>query len=151
MQLTPICSTHNNLGFERIFDHLERALNNSKPLPDKYPPHNIIKTDVNRYVVEIAVAGFTKDDIEIIVENDNLEVKGSKIEKESTVKYVHRGIATRSFTKIIQLADTIEVREASLQGGILTIELENVVPEHKKPKRIEIKTSSDDKSQLLKG
>lgn len=139
------------LGFERILNDIERAFDSiEKPVvQNTYPPHNIIKADANHYVVELAVAGFTKDEIDVTVEDGCLKIKGSKVEKESTVEYLHRGIGTRAFTKTIQIADTIEVRGAELTDGILRIGLENVIPEHKKPKKVEIGTQLDFKKQEL--
>lgn len=145
-QLTPMYN--NTLGFERIFDHLERAIVNTKSAADKYPPHNIIKKNENNYVVELAVAGFTKDEIDITVENSNLTIKGMHIEKDSDIEYLYRGIGTRSFTKTIKLADTIVVQGAEFKDGILTITLENIVPENKKPRKIEISYKESPK-QLL--
>lgn len=156
MQLGTITQlTNNTLGFEKIFDHLERAIvsSNTKQMTDKYPPHNIIKTGEHVYVVELAIAGFSKDDIEILVEDGYLKIKGSKTEGTPNLQYIHRGIGLRSFTKTLQLADTIEVRGADLKDGILSIILENVVPENKKPKKIDIGLNNNGviKDQLLKG
>ena len=126
------------LGFERMFDDVEKYLSMDVQKTSTFPPHNIIKLDDNRYVVELAVAGFAKDEIEITVEDGTLTVKGEKKEKETDVIYLHRGIGTRSFTKTLTVADTIEVRGAEFKDGILRIGLENVIPENKKPRKIEI-------------
>jgi molecular chaperone IbpA len=103
-----------------------------------FPPHNIVKLDESRYIVEMAVAGFSKDEIEITINDGTLTVKGVKTDKEESVTYIHRGIGTRSFTKTLTVADTIEVRGADFKDGILTIGLENIIPESKKPRKIEI-------------
>lgn len=139
------------LGFERILNDIEKVFDSiEKPIVQpSYPPHNIVKTDANRYVVELAVAGFAKEDIDVTVEDGCLKIKGSKIEKDSTIEYLYRGIGNRSFTKTIQIADTIEVRGAELKDGILRIGLENVIPEDKKPKKIEIGNTIDFNPQLL--
>ena len=108
------------------------------PVSSSFPPHNILKLDESHYVVELAVAGFSKSEIEITVENGNLTIKGEKKEKDTEVTYLHRGIGTRSFTKTLTVADTIEVKGAEFKDGILRIGLENIVPEHKKPRKIEI-------------
>jgi molecular chaperone IbpA len=122
---------HTTLGFERFFDDVERLLaSDVAKVSSSFPPHNILKLDESRYVVELAVAGFSKDEIEITVENGSLTVKGERKEKDADVQYLHRGIGTRSFTKTLTVADTIEVKGAEFKDGILRIGLENIVPEH---------------------
>jgi molecular chaperone IbpA len=103
-----------------------------------FPPHNILKLDDNRYMVELAVAGFSKNEIDITIEDGSLIIKGEKEEKETDVQYLHKGIGTRSFTKTLRIADTVEVRGAEFADGILKIGLENIVPDHKKPRKVEI-------------
>jgi molecular chaperone IbpA len=142
---------HTTLGFERFFDDVERLLaSDVAKVSSSFPPHNILKLDESRYVVELAVAGFSKDEIEISVEEGTLTVKGEKEEKESSVQYLHKGIGTRSFTKTLTIADTIEVKGAEFKDGILRIGLENIIPEHKKPRKVEIGTELKEfKPQLL--
>jgi molecular chaperone IbpA len=142
---------HTTLGFERFFDDVEKLLaSDVAKVSTSFPPHNIIKLDESRYVVELAVAGFSKNEIEISVENGTLTVKGEKQEKESSVQYLHKGIGTRSFTKSLTIADTVEVKGAEFKDGILRIGLENVIPEHKKPRKIEIGSELKEfKPQLL--
>ena len=131
--------THTTLGFERFFDDVEKLLaSDVAKVSTSFPPHNIIKLDESRYVVELAVAGFSKDEIDITVEDGSLIVKGEKKDKDTEVTYLHRGIGTRSFTKTLTVADTIEVKGAEFKDGILRIGLENIIPEHKKPRKIEI-------------
>ena len=138
------------LGFERMFDDVEKYLSMDVQKTSTFPPHNIIKLDDNRYVVELAVAGFAKDEIEITAEDGTLTVKGERKEKETDVTYLHRGIGTRSFTKTLTVADTIEVRGAEFKDGILRIGLENIIPDHKKPRKIEISNELKEfKPQLL--
>lgn len=143
--------THSHLGFERFFDDVERIMKNELPkVTSTFPPHNIIKLDDNRYLVELAVAGFSKEEIDISVEDNKLTIKGEKKEKEANLTYIHRGIGTRSFTKELTIADTVEVRGAEFKDGILRIGLENVIPDHKKPRKIEIgKELKEFKPQLL--
>jgi molecular chaperone IbpA len=125
------------VGFDQLFNELERLVEGTQQSRNtSFPPHNIIKVDDNRYVVEMAVAGFSQDEVTVEIEDGTLIVKGEKTDK-SEVNYVYRGIGTRSFTKSIRLNDTIEVRGAQFKDGILKIGLENVVPDHKKPRRIE--------------
>jgi len=127
---------HQTLGFENFLRDVEAILNDSKPTTN-FPPHNIIKADENKYVVELAVAGFSKDEIDIQVLDNTLTIKGEKQEKDE-YQYLHRGIGTRSFTKSITIADTIAVKGAEFKDGILRIGLENIIPEHRKPRKIEI-------------
>jgi molecular chaperone IbpA len=142
---------HTTLGFERFFDDVERLLaSDVAKVSSSFPPHNILKLDESRYVVELAVAGFSKDEIEITVENGSLTVKGERKEKDADVQYLHRGIGTRSFTKTLTVADTIEVKGAEFKDGILRIGLENIIPEHKKPRKVEIGNELKEfKPQLL--
>lgn len=125
------------VGFDNIFNELERLVDGTTPTRNtSFPPHNIIKVDDNKYVVEMAVAGFGQDEVDVEIQDGILIVKGEK-KDQAEVDYLYRGIATRSFTKSIRLSDTIEVRGAQFKDGILKIGLENVIPEHKKPRKIE--------------
>ena len=142
---------HTTSGFERFFDDVERLLaSDVAKVSSSFPPHNILKLDESRYVVELAIAGFSKDEIEITVEDGTLTVRGDKKEKDTDVQYLHRGIGTRSFTKTLTVADTIEVKGAEFKDGILRIGLENIIPEHKKPRKVEIGNELKEfKPQLL--
>ena len=128
---------HQTLGFENFIRDVESILNDTKPVTN-FPPHNIIKLDDNKYVVELAVAGFGKDESDIQVQENTLTIKGEKIEGTPNLEYLHRGIGTRSFTKTITIADTIQVKGAEFKDGILRVGLENIIPEHKKARKIEI-------------
>jgi len=142
---------HTTLGFENFFRDVEKLLDMdvSKTNPS-FPPHNIIKLDDTHYVVELAVAGFSKDEIEITTQDGTLTIKGDKQEGQANLQYLHRGIGTRSFTKQLTIADTVEVRGAEFKDGILRVGLENVIPEHKKPRKIEISNELKEfKPQLL--
>ncbi len=121
------------VGFDRLFSAIEAL----EKTTSTYPPHNIIKIDDNRYVVEMAIAGFTKDDVDIELNDGTLIIRGERKTKED-VNYLYCGIAKRNFTKSIRLIDTIEVRGAEFKDGILKIGLENVIPDHKKPRKIDI-------------
>ena len=137
------------LGFDKFFDDVEKLLTMDIQ-KSTFPPHNILKLDDTRYIVELAIAGFSKDEIDISVNAGVLTVKGEKEDKESDVQYLHKGIGTRSFTKTITVADTIEVKGAEFIDGILRIGLENVIPEHKKPRKIAIgENLKEFKPQLL--
>jgi molecular chaperone IbpA len=136
-RLTPLY--HTTLGFENLFDEVEKLLNSDfKTTTTTFPPHNILKLDDNHYVVELAVAGFSKDDIEVSVNDGELVIKGNKEDKAESGEYLHRGIGLRSFTKTLRIADTVEVRGAEYKDGILRVGLENIIPDHKKPRKIEI-------------
>ena len=138
---------YRTVGFDNMLNNIDALLNSTT---DKYPPHNIKSLSDTSYVVEIAVAGFKRGDIEITLENGVLTVKAAaKIECEPNVKYLHRGIGTRAFTKILRLADTVVVLGAEMEDGILYIHLENVIPEKQKSKKIEIKSVSPETRQLL--
>lgn len=122
------------VGLERLLKDMERTTSDYQ-LSNKYPPHNIIKYNDNEYVVELAVAGFSKDELEITVEDCVLIMTGNKT-KVNGNEYLHRGISAKSFKKTIKLADTVVVKDAEFNDGILSVYLENVIPEHKKPKKI---------------
>ena len=126
------------VGFDNLFNEIERLVEGTQPAPS-FPPHNIVKVTDNNYVVELAVAGFSKDEIDIQLDDGNLIIKGEKKDKEG-IEYVYRGIATRSFTKKIRLMETIEVRGAEFKDCILRIGLENIIPDHKKPRKIQIES-----------
>lgn len=123
------------VGFDRVFDRMNAAskLTNAQ----KYPPYNIIKTDENDYLIELAVAGFGHDDIDIELHDGVLTVSG-KVEATAEDNYVYKGIANRSFERRFTLADTVEVEGVDLHQGILAIKLKNVIPEEKKPRKIPI-------------
>ena len=125
------------VGFDTMFDELLRAAGQKAT---NYPPHNLIQLTEDRYIVELAVAGFSEGEIDITVENNILIVSGSKLrnEEESHI-YHHRGISSRDFIRPFPLAEYVEVVNANCQNGILSITLERLIPEDKKPKRIAIK------------
>lgn len=138
------------VGFDHLFNELERLVEGTTPQRNtSFPPHNIIKIDDSKYVVEMAVAGFGQDEIDVEFQDGTLVVKGEK-KDHTEVEYLYRGIATRSFTKSLRLSESIEVRGAQFKDGILKIALENVIPEHKKPRKIELgKELNFTKKQLL--
>lgn len=132
--LNPFLSSW-TVGFDRHFQLLEELRNASKPT---YPPYNIIQVDDEEtYLIEIAAAGFTKEDIDIVYKENQLTVTGKK--DTDAADYVHKGIAARDFEQNFALADDVKVISASMQDGILSIRLEREIPEHKKPRTIEIK------------
>lgn len=125
------------IGFESVLKEIDDLL--AAPLNNQtFPPHNIIKLDDYQYIVELAIAGFNKQEVTITLKDGLLEIKGQKNPDDAEVQYLHKGIGTRSFIKTIRLADTVEVKGAEFKDGILRIGLENVIPESKKPRNIEI-------------
>jgi molecular chaperone IbpA len=129
------------LGFESMLRDIESIMQNSvETVSDKFPPHNIIKVNDTHYMVELAIAGFDEKEVDITVKDGLMTIKGEKQQADNEVNYLHKGIGTRSFSKTIRLADTIEVQGAAFKNGILSIGLENIIPESKKPKKIEIGT-----------
>ena len=132
-----------SVGFDRLFDMLE----NSNFGGENYPPFDLIKLDDNRYRIEVAVAGFGKDDIEITSQQNQLLVRGQKTDEDGS-NYVHRGIANRSFERRFALADHIQVRGADLKDGMLSIELVREIPEAMKPRKIEIGGSQPKHDQI---
>lgn len=133
------------IGFDRLFDALESIERNTTN--NTYPPHNIVKVDDNNYIVELAVAGFKEDEIEIEKVKNELVIKGDKKESDAR-NFLHRGIATRTFRKTVQLASSVQVNGASLQDGILSVELENIIPKEDLPKRIPIASKAKKKVLL---
>lgn len=137
------------VGFDKLFDNLDTLLQVDTNI-DKYPPHNMISVESNKYVIELALAGFKEDDIDITVDKGMLMVKSvAKLENEPKVQYIHRGIAKRSFTKSFKLADTVVVSSADFKDGILSIHLENIIPDEQKPRKIEIGKKTSGKSEFL--
>ncbi len=135
------------VGFDRYFDAFEALDKAITTHTTNYPPHNIVKNDDNNYIVELAVAGFKEEEIEVELVKNELVIRGNK-PVEDTRSFLHRGIATRSFKKIVHLVDTIKVKGARLDNGILSVALENVIPKDDLPKRIPITTVSKKKELL---
>ena len=133
------------IGFEEMFNRLS-ALSDMRTTGN-YPPYNIIQENDTECIVEMAVAGFSSDDLDIEVENNKLTVIGKKDVKMDDAKYRHQGIAYRNFSRSFALADHIEVNGASVNDGVLRIYLEQQVPEELQPKKIEI---TSDKQFLSK-
>ena len=128
------------VGFDRVFDKLV-DYGNTNYETGGFPPYNIRKTDDFKHVIEIALAGFSKDEIEVVLTDGVLEIKSSELPTTDKPKddLIHKGIAKRAFTRKFTLADDIEVKDAKLENGLLRIDLEQIVPEHKKPKTIKVK------------
>lgn len=130
------------VGFDRLFDMLENS--NVGNGGENYPPFDLIKTGENDYRIELAVAGFKADEIDITAQQNVLIVSGRKKEEseDEGSDYIYRGIATRSFERRFALADHIQVSGADMKDGMLSVELVREIPEAMKPKKIEIGSSS---------
>jgi molecular chaperone IbpA len=120
-----------------MFDELNRTFANSK-VTGNYPPHNVVQLDDTHFVVEVAVAGFAENEIDVELKDNVLTIKGEQAKTEAERNYVHKGISTRNFTQTFSLADNVEVRGATVQNGILSIALEQQIPEEEQPKKIAI-------------
>tara|TARA_B100000519_G_scaffold62051_1_gene52539 strand:+ start:344 stop:778 length:435 start_codon:yes stop_codon:yes gene_type:complete len=130
-QLTPYA-----VGYDKVFDNLSRYVDNSVTSTG-FPPYNIRKEGDYHYVIEMALAGFSKEDIEIEVADGTLSVRSDK--KDDASDNLYRGISFRKFNRKFTLSDDIVVNDAALDNGMLTINLERIVPEEKKPRLIEVK------------
>jgi molecular chaperone IbpA len=139
-QLRPV-----TIGFDNVFDHFERMFDDdfrTLSVPN-FPPYNIVKTGSNTYDVELALAGYSKKDIDISLEEGVLTIKSIKSKEEKEVEdnngVLHQGIAKRYFSKAFTIADDVEVKAAELKDGLLKVSMERIIPEHKKARTIDIK------------
>jgi molecular chaperone IbpA len=138
LDLTPY--RRSTIGFDRLFDLLETSARNAGS--DNYPPFNLERVAEDRYRITLAVAGFTRDEIEITAQQNLLLVTGRKEEKKQEGEFLHIGIANRSFERRFELADFVLVEDARLNDGLLVIDLVREVPEAMKPKTVAIKTGA---------
>jgi molecular chaperone IbpA len=121
------------IGFDRMFNTVENRFQNN------YPPYNVIKHSENSYEIEIAVAGFSIEDIEVEVDQNELTIRGQRKQEETTEKeYLHRGLAYREFQKSFTLAEHMQVGEAVIQDGVLSIKVTRLIPEALKPRKIQV-------------
>ena len=137
------------VGFDRLFDMLENS-SFGQGQQENYPPFDLVKEGDNQFRIELAVAGFKPDEIDITAQQNVLIVSGRKAE-ESEQKgsdYIYRGIANRSFERRFALADHIQVRGADLKDGLLAIELVREIPEAMKPRKIDIGGGAEKKEQI---
>lgn len=134
------------IGFDRMLDRMNAVNNTTQRNTSNYPPYNIVKVDEDNFNIELALAGFTDKDIDITLKDGVLYVEGNQGDNDERT-YLHRGLSARSFRRSFTIADTIVVNGADFVNGILTISLENVIPEEKKPRKIAI----NNKAELLNG
>jgi molecular chaperone IbpA len=121
------------IGFDRIFHDVENRISTN------YPPYNVIKNSEHDFEIEIAVAGFEKNNLSVEVDQDQLIVKGCRSKDDDASKYLYRGLAARDFEKSWTLADHMEVKDVELTNGILSIKITRIIPEALKPRIIDIK------------
>ena len=135
-QLRPV-----TVGFDPIFDHFERMFDNDTLMTPSvnYPPYNIVKTGDFTYNIEVALAGFSKKDIEVNYADNTLTIKSIHEKEEDKEGVLHKGISKRHFTRSFTIAEDVEVKGAELKDGLLQVELEKIIPESKKPRTIDIK------------
>ena len=133
-----------SVGFDSIFDEFDRMLESTERYNTNYPPYNIHRVDDHNYRIEVALAGYSKDDIEIELKENNLTVRNQPKEKvvnENGNGVIHKGISTRQFERSFTISEDIKVKDAELKNGLLTIDLERIIPEEKKARLISIKYS----------
>ena len=125
------------IGFDRVFDAVQRLHTVEGGQSNSFPPYNIKKLDDENYEITLALAGFKKSELSVVVEDGNLVVKGEQEKSED--EFLHKGIAERNFTRTWALADEVKVSGSKLEDGVLTISLVHEIPEEKKPVDIKIK------------
>lgn len=130
------------VGFDHLLNELDHV---AKHANDHYPPHNIIKTDDTDYLIELAVAGFTRDEISIEVKDRTLTITGEHVSKGR--EYIHRGISTKKFKRTFRLSEHVHVDGADLVDGILAVKLKYVVPEEMRPRKIAIGHYEESKNE----
>ena len=126
------------VGFDNVFELMDRFLD-GQSVNNNYPPYNIYKNGESKYSIELAIAGFGEDEVEVKYSDNTLTITGNKEEKGDT-DVLHRGIANRNFTRTFNIADDVIVNSGSLKNGVLSIELEKIIPDEKKERVIKIKS-----------
>ena len=125
-----------SIGFDRMFD----MMSGNVPTTPNYPPYNIVKHSDDKYTIEIAVAGFSKDEIDVETKENTLLIESkSRPEGDDDKEFLHKGISNRAFKKAFTISDDVVVNGADMKDGILKIEMERIIPEEQKPKVIKIK------------
>src|SRR5947209_19982291 len=138
--LTPFYRS--TVGFDRLFSLLDQASSDGSP---GYPPYNIERTGENAYRISVAVSGFAREELSIVAKENTLTIKGEKVANENSKgqsEVLYRGIAARAFERVFQLADFVIVKNASLEHGLLHVDLVREIPEAKKPRNIPITTNA---------
>ena len=130
-----------SVGFDSIFEEFDRMLESTERYNSNYPPYNIRKINENDYKIEVALAGYSKDDIELELKDSTLTVRNKQKEKvvnDDSNGVIHKGISTRQFERAFTIAEDIKVKNAELKNGLLLINLERIIPEEKKPRLIKV-------------
>ena len=138
--LTPFYRS--TVGFDRLFNLLDQSTTDGSP---GYPPYNIERTGENAYRISVAVSGFAQNELSIVAKENTLSIKGEKVANENSkdkAEVLYRGIASRTFERVFQLADFVVVKNASLENGLLHVDLVREIPEAKKPRSIPIGSSA---------
>ena len=146
--LTPFYRS--TVGFDRLFSLLDQTTADASP---GYPPYNIERTGENAYRITVAVSGFSQNELSIVAKENTLTIKGDKVANENgkdKAEVLYRGIAARAFERVFQLADFVLVKNASLENGLLHVDLSREIPEAKKPRSIPIGTSAQ-AAQVVNG
>ena len=126
------------IGFDHLMDHMVALQNNDVLAGNDYPPYDIVKAGEDKYTIELAVAGFKKDELSLEVKDQYLTIKGDSNKRHSNEEYLHKNIARRSFHKRFSLAENIEVEGARMEDGVLIVSLTHNIPEEQKTKSITI-------------
>ncbi len=129
-----------SVGFD-VFDNIFDSVFNLNESNTSYPPYNILKSD-NNYTISLAIAGFSKDELDVSLKENELVIRGISKDQDDKIEFLHRGIAGRNFERKFRLADNIKVSDASYENGLLNVYLEREIPEHQKPRKIEINNKS---------
>ena len=138
------------IGFEPILNELER-IHTAGRIQDNYPPHNVVKVDDENFIIEMAVAGFSQDDIHVEVKDGILLVRAEKAEKDER-EYAHKGISSRKFEKSFRLSEFVVIDGADLKDGILVVYARVELPEEKRPRKIQLGSAgASKKKEYLKG
>lgn len=137
-----------SVGFNRLFDEIERQFANTPTTGGNYPPYNVVEINNDEWMISVAVAGFGMDNLDITLEKNILTIEGSSPKGDENVNYLYKGVGGRNFRRQFTLADHIEVENATLELGMLNIHLKRFVPEELQPKKIAIKTVS---SNIIEG
>jgi molecular chaperone IbpA len=137
LDFTPLWRS--TIGFDHLADLIDASLRQATD--DNYPPYNIERSSEDYYRITLALAGFAPDDVSVTAEQNTLTIEGKKAEKDERA-YLYQGIAARPFRRIFNLADYVQVKEASFKDGLLTIDLAREIPEAMKPRRVAINGDS---------
>jgi molecular chaperone IbpA len=124
------------IGFDDTYSRLAKIHDDVTKYIPNYPPYNIKKVEDNKYVIELACAGFAKQDVEITLDDNKLTIKGKA--SDDAGNFIFKGIANRAFTRTFALDDQVEIKDAAMLNGMLKIFLEKIIPEHRKPRKIDI-------------